>query len=232
MHDLWTDLLSGYLDEDLPREQAQSLEAHLAGCAECRAVLDDLRQVRVRAGALVDPPVPDDLWAGIATRIGAAGSTSDAPRAARMFEMPRWHRRALTFSLPQLAAAAFLLVCGSAFVVWTLRGQIERRDLAAGAGAPRESVEAGGAALAAFDAARVDGEIAALQQALDRGRDRLDPQTVLVLEKNLELIRKATVEARQALAADPANAALRDYLAGTVGRKLELMKRATEMAGI
>lgn len=232
MHDLWTDLLSGYLDEDLPREQTQSLEAHLAACAACRAVLDDLRQVRERAGSLVDPPVPDDLWAGIATRIGAAGSTSDTPRASRVFALPAWHRRALTFSLPQLAAAAFLLVCGSAFVFWTLRGQIERRELAAGTGAPRESVATGGTALATFDAERLDGEIAQLQQALDRGRDRLDPQTVVVLEKNLELIRRATAEAREALAADPANAELRDYLAGTVERKLELMKRATAMAGI
>ena len=53
-----------------------------------------------------------------------------------------------------------------------------------------------------------------------------------MLEKNLKLIRTATEDARKALLADPANAELQDYFAGTVQSKLELMRRATAMAGV
>jgi hypothetical protein len=85
---------------------------------------------------------------------------------------------------------------------------------------------------ATFDAARVDGEIAQLQQALDRGQGRLDPRTIAVLEKNLALIRQAADDARRALAQDPANRELQDYFASTMHSKLDLMRRATAMAGV
>ncbi|MEO5988763.1 MAG: hypothetical protein ABIU54_10435, partial [Candidatus Eisenbacteria bacterium] len=64
------------------------------------------------------------------------------------------------------------------------------------------------------------------------GREKLDPRTITVLEKNLQLIAQATAEAKRALAADPANQDLQNYFVGTVQRKLDLMKRATVMAGI
>lgn len=235
MRDLWMDRLSDYLDDDMPRSEAVDLEAHLATCDACRATLDELRRVKEQASSLVDPPVPDDLWAGIATRIGAAGSTSDeAPvrPAARVVALPTHRHWTLTW--PQLAAAGFLLMVGSAALFWSLRGTVDQRTLAQRTPTTAEST--GGAPVSAsaagFDAHEVEGEIAQLQKALDAGRDRLDPQTVKVLERNLALIRTATTEASRALAADPANADLQQYLAGTVRRKLDLMKRATALAGI
>jgi hypothetical protein len=53
-----------------------------------------------------------------------------------------------------------------------------------------------------------------------------------VLEKNLAVIRQATEDAKRALAEDPANQDLRNYVASTVQRKLDLMRRATTMAGV
>jgi len=97
---------------------------------------------------------------------------------------------------------------------------------------PRAQAGDTAAHLAAFDATRIDGEIAQLQTALDRGRGKLDPATVKVLETNLETIRKATEDARAALARDPANRELQDYFASTVQSKLDLMRRATAMAGV
>src|SRR5262249_58721927 len=89
----------------------------------------------------------------------------------------------------------------------------------------------GGNVSAAFDANQIEGEIGQLQQALDRGRGKLDPKTVQVLEDNLRIIRKATEDARHALEQDPANRDLQDYLAGSVQRKLELVRRAAVLAG-
>src|SRR6516164_966506 len=71
MRDRFSDLLSDYLDHDLPRGEAAALE-----------------RVKARAAALVDPPAPTDLWAGIASRIGTAGTTSAKPRRHVVHELP------------------------------------------------------------------------------------------------------------------------------------------------
>jgi hypothetical protein len=74
-----------------------------------------------------------------------------------------------------------------------------------------------------------DAAVADLQSVLDQGRDRLDPATVRVLEESLSTIDAAIEDASRALAADPANARLNTYLAGTRQRKLELLREASEI---
>ena len=86
--------------------------------------------------------------------------------------------------------------------------------------------------MASFDAVKVDGEIATLRTALRLGAGKLDPRTIKVLEQNLKLIQQATEDAKKALAADPANRELQVYFASNLQRKLDLMKRATIVAGI
>ena len=61
---------------------------------------------------------------------------------------------------------------------------------------------------------------------LRESRDSLNPRTVLILERNLQVIDDAIREARTALAADPANALLNAHLAGARQRKLDLLRRA------
>ncbi len=241
MSDRWTDALSEYLDGDLAATEARELEQHLESCEECRVTLEELREIRERARSLVDPPAPDDLWAGIASRIGTAGSTSEAPRdaaheAARESSpvrgrILRFPARVPSIALPWAVAAAFALVtlgAGGAYVA------MRAGSASPGTGAAaHDTVETGGdVQLASFDAEKVETEIAALQSALDHGRDRLDPKTVVVLEKNLTLIRQATEDAKRALAADPANRDLQNYFAGTVEKKLQLVRRAATMAGV
>ena len=65
-----------------------------------------------------------------------------------------------------------------------------------------------------------------LERMLREHRERLDPRTVVVLERNLRVIDDAIAEAREALAADPANALLNAHLAGARQRKLDLLRRA------
>ena len=52
MHEEWTDKLSEYLDDELPAGERAALERHLAGCASCTAVLNDLKTVVARAASL------------------------------------------------------------------------------------------------------------------------------------------------------------------------------------
>jgi len=72
--------------------------------------------------------------------------------------------------------------------------------------------------------------IADLRKALARGRDRLDPATVRTLESNLAIIELAIDQGKRALAADPSNTYVKEHLADTMRRKVELLQRATVLA--
>ncbi len=100
---------------------------------------------------------------------------------------------------------------------------LPRRGTPAGPGAQ------GSARFAGYEDPAYDAAVADLQAVLEQGRDRLDPRTVQVLEESLGTIDAAIEDARRALAADPANARLNTYLAGTRQRKLELLREASDI---
>ena len=74
-----------------------------------------------------------------------------------------------------------------------------------------------------------ESAIAQLERVLDVGREKLDTATVRKVEEKLALIDKAIDDARQALATDPSNAYLNRYLAGTMRRKLDLLRRTAAL---
>jgi anti-sigma factor RsiW len=218
MKDQWTDRLSEYLDGDLTPAERTTLEAHLAACRACRTTLDELRRVVARAQALDDRPPAADLWPGIAEHIGVVSLAARREGGAR---------RRLSFTMPQLAAAAVVLVLFSAGSVWlALRNQPTPppTPLAPGTTAVMSSV-----GMSPLDA-RTAASVAALEQTLARNRSRLDTGTVRVIEKNLAIIDRAIRDAQSALAADPANAYLNQHLAKETRRKLELLRQAATLA--
>src|SRR5213596_3490677 len=70
--DQWTDRLSEYLDGDLGIAERAALEAHVASCPACEAILAELRRVVARAQAIDDQPPTTDLWPAIAQQIGVS----------------------------------------------------------------------------------------------------------------------------------------------------------------
>lgn len=72
--------------------------------------------------------------------------------------------------------------------------------------------------------------VAELREALEGQRAALAPSTVRTVERSLAVIDSAIAEARNALAADPANAALVDILSAHYERKVDLLQRATELS--
>jgi anti-sigma factor RsiW len=222
----WTDRLSDYLDGHLPDGDRALLEAHLRVCDECQETLDDLRRLVARAHAAAERPIPADLWPGIAALIGSGGSTSPVIDLG-----PERVRRRWSFTLPQLAAAAVLLVALSAGGAWlAIHGGVTNATSPVAVAPSMPGIRPASASLPVGAEMSYDTAIQELQRALDAGDNHLAPRTVQVLRNNLARIDTAIVEARRALEADPGNAYLNAHLARTMRQKIDLMRQAATLA--
>ena len=233
-HERWTDRLSDYADDELRVEDREAVDRHLAECEDCRQVLAEILAVSSRAASLPDVPPERDLWPGVAAQIGA-----DTDHASNVVQI-RPPRR-FSFTIPQLVAASLALMVLSGGMVWMARLGGDRTDFPALGGADvvmappvtsepaATSTSAASPMPASFAEAHYDEAIADLQQTLEAGRAKLDPETVRVLENNLTAIDRAIEQCRKALSVDPANAYLADHLVSAKKRKLALLRRATAM---
>lgn len=243
----WTDRLSAFQDGELSPAEHAACEAHLVECDECRAVLQELRLVTVMARSEDERDPTVDLWPGILAQISRdhAEARPSADRVlpfenvkdrvvARSVEDTRSGRR-ISFSLPQLALAASLLIAVSAGVAYLAAGRNIVRPLAQEtpiqAMAETLTLPSTGVVPANFADAQFDKAVADLEQILLDQRETLDPRTVVVIERNLRLIDEAIRQARAALDADPANMYLNSHLAEARRRKLDLLRRATSLSG-
>jgi negative regulator of sigma E activity len=235
VNDHWTHRLSAYLDDELTSEDRAACEAHLTGCAECRATLSELEAVIHAARHARPANPPTDLWPGIAARLGpqmAPAAQTNMPTPQRHGQS--WAAGRVTFSLPQLALAASLLVAVSAGVTWlAARRDTVNRDVVAeqtvrAVSEPFEPVS--DVQPVTFADAQFDAAVSDLERILAEQRDTLDPRTVRVLERNLRAIDEAIRQARAALEADPANPFLNSHLVDARQRKLDLLRRAALIA--
>ena len=163
-----------------------------------------------------------DLWPGVQSRLHSADGPS--ARQATTF----------TFTLSQLAVAASFLIAVVAGITWLATN----RPASTGGGPAQEVIQAfsvdqpGGGQIvpANFADAQFNAAVGDLERILREERGRLDPRTVLILERNLKAIDAAINEARTALESDPANPFLNSHLADARRRKLDLLRHATELA--
>ena len=237
MHTEWTDKLSDYLDDELEAAERAAVAAHLRECANCSAVLNDLRRViaLAQAAAADARPPQADLWTGVAGRI----------------DRIRQPRR-VSLTVTQLAAAAVLVAAVSGGLAWQfappfggqgLRYETSAPDDQGFPGSPERGTREGGrladGGIAGADSIAIvgvsladdqyDAAVADLERALNQGRGKLDKATIAVVEQNLQTIDQAIAQAREALASDPANSYLSSHLVEARRRKLDLLRRATAL---
>jgi hypothetical protein len=193
-----------YLDGELPAGELQELEAHLAGCPECRSLLEDLGRVVARAAALEDRPPRRDLWPQVSTRIGLGP-------------------RRFAFSVPQLLAASIALMLMSGGAV----AYLMREGAAATVAVVPQVVNQPVRLVSATDG--YDLAIGRLQRQLSLGRGSLDARTMRVIEEKLVIIDQAILDAERAVASDPGSEYLRSHLTHARLNKLELLRTATEL---
>lgn len=210
--------LSAYIDGELTAAERTSVEQHLETCADCQRVLADLRGIVVRARSLEDRPPDNDLWTGIEARL-------DERSMVVPLETHRARRR-LSFTLPQMAAAAVALIVLSASATWWARSGTER---GASGGPPVAAVQADSATPVQLASLEYDTAVADFEELLAMYSDRLDPETVATVEANLAVIDQAIEEIVKAIDADPESTHLYNYLAGARQRKLDVMRQATSI---
>jgi Putative zinc-finger len=243
--DLMCERLAAYLEGDLAPDERAAAERHLAECASCAEVLVELRAIAAQAAAMPLLTPSRDLWADIESRI----STPVTVLAGASAAVRRAPRRQWQFALA--AAALIAATAGTTYLVATHRGgtaapvvnvatqpPVQRTDpttapTTAVATAPRVApapVPPSNVSLVSrprknVSAARVyDHEISLLDSLVHTRRESLDPKTVAIIEKNLEIIDKAITESRAALAKDPKSPLLSNQLDNVLGSKVELLR--------
>ena len=96
--------LADYLEGDAPDAVRAAVEAHAETCADCRALLADLRAIPRQAAALPALTPSRDLWSGIAERIDTPVLPLGRPAIHTIVPARRsWAR-------PAIAAAALVIV--------------------------------------------------------------------------------------------------------------------------
>jgi hypothetical protein len=210
--------LADYLDGTLGARDRAAVEAHLASCARCRALVAALEERPAAAMALPPLTPPRDLWSGIESRIQSRVIAIGAQPA-------RWWSDRRQVSL--LAAAAALLVAVTMTLTIVVMGHRPPQQQAV-ITSPRP-IGGGIGKLATYQDSLIwtyDQEIAALDSAVQLSQGHLDTATVRIIKKNLAVIDKAIRESREALAKDPQNKYLNEQLARVLDQKVGLLRTA------
>ena len=208
------DLVDGRLDG----AEERSVERHLEACANCRALVEDMRSIRAAAFMLDRHEPKAETWSKLQAAI--AHNPNTAPSEIRN-RLPVW-----------LAAAAALILA-TGIGVWPLlnRAAAPHDDTAPSASAgdaPPATVES---VTAEFEAAEKHYQKAIddLQTIASKDTGELDPQVAAVLQKNLTVIDQAITESRDALKAQPANQTAQSGLFDALRTKVALLQQTVEL---
>lgn len=219
-HEIIRHLLDDYVTGDLAEEAAAPVAEHVAACEICRNEVESLRQILARARDLprsIDPPA--DAWEGIRSVItrdnAAIADVRAIPRATRYWQKPA----SIAAGLLMVAA----LSSGGTYL-YVRNHPVERTTATNTADATPET-------LAQFTVEENNYLRTAtiLQDVLDQQADALAPETVAQLKASLRTIDEAILEARSALARDPANKMLVEMLTASYRQKVDLLRRTAEM---
>jgi hypothetical protein len=219
--------LHDYVDRALGESERADIERHLDGCATCRALVDDVREITRASKAL--PPIepPAAVWRRLEQAIARQqADLAGSPRPTRIRRFG-W-----------IAAAAVLVL---AAVLGLRLGPLGRhRDgpsntTAATAAGNRASDDAAQTVASELRQAEehYDKAIHGLEQIANAGQGALDPQTASTLQKNLSVIDQAISESRAAVHAqpnsEPAQASLLDNFRTKVGLLQDTVALINEM---
>jgi anti-sigma factor RsiW len=197
--------LSDFVDGTLAPGARADVDAHLATCRECRAVVDDLRHVQSAVRQLAPLEPPRDAWPRVERAMRAIGASR---------RPSRW---------PWLAAAAALVLValGGAKLADVRRHPAAPADTASTSDVPTaQSVEAE----LRLAEQHYQKAIVGLEQIANAEKGSLDPQIASTLEKNLAVVDQAISESRAALKSQPTSEPAQTSLLESFKAKIALLQ--------
>ncbi len=200
--------LDDYVDGSMSSSEQQSLEAHLKRCQSCRAMAEDLLEVKRAAASLERLTPPADAWKRIADSIRAQSGTPQTSSwrngIANNLSSHRW----------ALAATAIVLIGTMAIM-----NQLDFFS----SQPPEGSAEWVAAELLAAEE-HYENAIQGLEKIVETDQSTLDPELMAVLTANLTVIEDAIGESRTAARQQPENLVAGDSLLTALRRKLSLLQ--------
>jgi len=242
--------LSELLDGTLPRDRRAQVEAHVESCAECRAMLADLRRIREAGKALPKVTLPEALWqnvradferensrqSGSTARQGgsaqrqAGSDPGQARRAPRQAGRLSYSEKGKVLGFPTrrsllagLAAAAALVLATSAGVYYATRPAAPAPQVAAAHVQPSQTVQSIDTELQ-LAVQHYQNAIAGLEKVASEGQSELAPETAAVLAKSNAILDQAVSESQAALRTQPTSEVARASLFEALQRKVGLLR--------
>ena len=212
------------VDGTLGAIRRAELDAHLAQCDDCRALLQDLQRIHEAAGSLDELQPPDRVWLQLAGRLRQEGRVSEpVPIAA-----PRRTHVALL-----ALAAALVIAVGASLLLLFARGERPAPTPVPAQAGP--AARPSGNANAAASVEDVENELRQAEQHYESAIERLqqiansdeqgfDPQVAATLRKNVQVIDQAIAESRAALRTEPTSAPARESLFEALRQKVNMLQ--------
>lgn len=221
-HEVIRHLLDDYVTGELTDDARAPVAEHIASCEACSAEVESLQNILARASELpkaIEPP--DASWSNIRHAIERDTRALQSSRSGSSDNWRYLQRAAAVLLVAVLSSGATYL-----YVTRDTAGTPSTRS-AGVAGESRETP----ASLAAFTIEENNymRTASTLRDLLDSQKDALAPETVAQLNASLRTIDEAILEARNALARDPANKMLVEMLSASYRQKVDLLRRTTEM---
>ena len=224
LNEALVDLVDGRLDGAGQR----SIERHLEGCQNCRALVEDLRSIRAAAFMLDRREPKAETW----SKVRSAIAREPVPRGRLMaIGMGRRQQGGVNWPLWLGAAAALVLATVIGLLPLMNRPEPAHDDTkqeAASDPAAEVTVES---VTAEFEAAEKHYQKAIddLQTIANKDTGELDPQVAAVLQKNLTVIDQAITESREALRSQPSSANAQNGLFDALRSKVALLQQTVEL---
>lgn len=201
------------LDEYLDGRDTPLVDAHLARCPDCTALVADVRAIRAAARTLEPIAPPEHVWTQVRARVSL-----DTPPRVSWLERFGWR----SMSEPVAAMAVLVLLVGSLAWIGVRLAHTPAVQVADGSGTRAE-----------FQLAEAEyaDAIERLEEAAEAAGPRLDSLTGTTLESSIHDIDTAIGDAREALALAPDDAVSQESLLDALGSKVALLQDTVALLG-
>ncbi len=208
------DWLGDAVDGTLDAERQAQIDAHCSGCAACRELLNDLKEIRAAAATLDRRTPSPELWQSIAARV--EDPVVSASRLGRSRWQSTWAQLA--------AAAALMMMLGTA--AWFGAGQPWRSRPTDGAASDLVRNAASELQLAEQ---HYENAIVALEQLIVQKDSALDPSVAAEIAQSLKSIDRAIDDSRAALKSDPSSFVAQTSLLEALRMKVALLQETVSL---